>query len=258
MAVKQLRTSKQKKEEYFEISKDATIANDKDRIKKILGRELKLKAKNDSQIDLIRLIKSNEISFVSGKPGCGKTFVALAEALDLLISSGNKYTKIYLVKSIIMLKNEEMGFLPGDMKEKLYPHMMSFFITLDKLIGENRTTDLIESNIIKMQPLAYIRGATLDNCIIILDETQNVTLDNLRTLLTRIGEDSKIVCLGDENQIDLKQKGDSSLQVAMKLFSNNPKFGTLKMDDGVNVRNPIIDDIETIFQNYTKTLKEPK
>jgi phosphate starvation-inducible PhoH-like protein len=262
MSVKEGRpqkTSKQKKEEFFEISKDEQVKKDKDIIRKILGKELKLKAKNDSQIDLIRLIKSNEVNFVSGKAGCGKTFITLAEALDLLYSPNNQYHKIYLTKSVIVLKDEEMGFMPGDMKEKLTPHMMSFYITLDKLIGESKTNALMDARIINMQPLAYIRGTTLDNCIIILDETQNVTLKNLRTLLTRIGENSKIICLGDENQIDLKNINDSSLQTAMKIFANNDKFGVLTMDKGINVRNPIIDDIEDIFNNhYLKPEKSAK
>lgn len=212
---------------------------------------IKVVAKNNSQKKLINSIKNNEITICAGPAGTGKTYVAAAFALSLLRKASNNYMKIYLVKSVTTLKGEELGFLKGDMKDKVDPFMWSFYVNMEKVIADSSLKILVEKDIIKLLPLAYMRGATLDNCIIIADEMQNVSLDNSRTLLTRIGSNSKIILLGDINQIDLKKKNDSSLEVLLKIFKNTDEIGSILMSEkDTNVRNPLISVIESEYQTY--------
>lgn len=217
----------------------------------ILSRKkIKVVGKNDSQKELIRSIKENEITICTGRAGSGKTFVSLAYALNLL-QNNEKYQRLYLMKSVTTLKGEEIGFLKGDLNEKIEPFMWSFLINMEKIIDDSSIKNLMESDIIKPFPLAYTRGASLDNCIIIVDEIQNVSLDNARTILTRIGENSKMILLGDSNQIDLKNKYESSLHQLLEMFKDVNEIGTIKMNDSdSNIRNPIIDLIEVKYEEY--------
>lgn len=222
----------------------------KDDIGKIIPI-IKLVAKNDSQGNLIKSIKENEITISAGQAGCGKTYIALAYALNLIRKKENNYSKIYLVKSVTTLKSEEIGFLKGDLVEKIEPFMWSFFINLEKLISKESIKKLVDNNIIVPFPLAYMRGASLDNCIIIADEMQNVSLDNSRTLSTRIGSDSKLILIGDTNQIDMKDKENSSLNILLGLFNDVDNIGVVKMNENdINVRNPLITIIEEKFKSY--------
>jgi len=208
-----------------------------------------VKCKNENQKNLVRSIKENEITIVSGLPGTGKTFLACAEALKLL-KTRVKFKKILLVKSVIQLPGEELGYLPGDLKEKLDPYMISFIDNFEKIIGETMTRKLRDLGIINIQPLAFVRGRSIDNTIIIVDEAQNISVSNMRTLMTRIGDNSKMVILGDVKQKDIKKKSDSSLEVIMDKFKDLDGFGTVTLRDPDDVvRNPIIKVIESIFDD---------
>jgi len=237
-----------------------SVDNDISKIKKVIGsilpKDIKVIAKNNSQKELINSVKNNEITICAGLAGTGKTYVAIAYALSLLRKTSNRYKKIYLVKSVTTLKDEELGFLKGNLKDKIEPIMWSFMINMEKLISSISINMLIEKEIICPVPLAYIRGASLDDCIIIADEMQNVTLDNSRTLLTRIGSNSKIIILGDVNQIDIKNKKDSSLETLLKLFEDTLNMGVVKMsEEDTNIRNPLISVIESKFKNYFENQK---
>jgi phosphate starvation-inducible PhoH-like protein len=207
-----------------------------------------IKCKNENQKLVIESIKNNEITIVSGLPGTGKTFLACAEALKL-IKSKPKYKKILLVKSVIQLPGEELGFLPGDLKDKLEPYMISFIDNFEKIIGESLTNKLRELGLIQIQPLAFVRGRSIDNTIIIVDEAQNISIQNMRTLMTRIGDNSKMVILGDVRQKDIKNPKNSSLEVVIDKFEGIDGFGcvSLRNPDDV-VRNPVIKIIEKIFE----------
>ena len=163
------------------------------------------KCKNENQGKVRDSIRNNEITIVSGLPGTGKTYIACAEALKL-IKTKTKYKKVLLVKSITQLRYEELGSLPGDLNEKFDPFLGSFIDNFEKIIGESLTRKLRELGLINIQPLAFIRGRSIDNTIIIVDEAQNITLDNMRTLMTRIGDNSKMVILGDVKQKDIRNK----------------------------------------------------
>jgi phosphate starvation-inducible PhoH-like protein len=232
------------------------ISGIKEEIGRLLPPDIKIIAKNESQKKLINSIKNNEITICAGPAGTGKTFVAIAIALSLLRKAGNRYKKIYLVKSVTTLKGEELGYLKGDMKEKIDPFMWSFYIPIEKLILETSRKTLIEKEIIRPFPLAYMRGVSLDDCIIIADEMQNVNIDNSLTLMTRIGSNSKIILLGDMDQIDMKNKHDSSLEVILDMFTDTQSIGTIMMsEEDTNVRNPLITVIQNKFKEY---LKHPK
>lgn len=250
------KTSKKKRDEYIDISVDDIVSRQKDKIVGALIRDIKIKAKNESQHQLIRSIKENEITICTGPAGSGKTFVSLAFALGLLRAANNKYCKIYLVKSVTTLKGEEIGFLKGDLREKIEPFIWSFVLNAEKILPDNNIRMLIDADIIRPFPLAYARGASLDNAIIIADEMQNITFDNARTLLTRIGENSKMILLGDSNQIDLKNKNESSLEPLLNMFKDVKGFGCIRMDENdVNVRNPIINVIEDKFNEHVEARK---
>lgn len=179
------------------------------------------------------------------------TFVSVAYALTLLRKAGTDFKKIYLIKSVTTLKGEELGFLKGDMKDKIEPFMWSFMINMEKLISTSSINALMEKDIIRPFPLAYMRGASLDNCIIIADEMQNISLDNSRTLMTRIGSNCKLIVLGDTNQIDMRNKEESSLQKLLDIFENVDEIGVINMGmEDTNVRNPLITTIEEKYKNY--------
>lgn len=243
--------AKRKGEEEFIISEKEKIEQAKDIIKKTFLAKPKVVAKNLSQKALIKSIKDNEITICSGIAGTGKTYVSLAYALSLLADQKNKFITIYLVKSVTTLKNEEVGFLRGDLREKFEPFMMSFKINLEKVLDKTEMIDLFNSDILRPFPLAYIKGSSLDNCIIIADEIQNVSIDNCRTLMTRLGKNSKLILLGDSNQIDLKNKSESCLEPIMEMFNSINEIGTILMDENDdNCRNPLIKTIETKFKDY--------
>ena len=245
--------------ELTSVNSGEQISKVKDEIAKLVPPDIKIIAKNESQKKLINSIKNNEITICAGPAGTGKTFVALAIALSLLRKTSNRFKKIYLVKSVITLKGEELGYLKGDMKEKIDPFMWSFYIAIEKLILESSRKALIEKEIIRPFPLAYMRGVSLDDCIIIADEMQNVTFDNSRTLLTRIGSNSKLILLGDMNQIDMKNKYESSLETILDMFEDTPSFGSIMMSkEDTNARNPLITLIEEKFAEYEKLPKKKK
>jgi phosphate starvation-inducible PhoH-like protein len=209
---------------------------------------INIKCKTENQKKLINSIKQKEITICSGLPGTGKTFLSCAQALKL-IKGFAKYKRIVLIKSVTTLKNEEIGFLKGTMEEKMEPYIDSFMDNFRKLIGKSRTLKLRSLGIIEVLPIAFARGRSIDNSIIIIDEAQNVSLDNLRTLMTRIGDNSKMIILGDVKQKDIRNKKDSSLEVVLDKFKGVEGFGCVELRDPKDVvRNPIIKTIEEIFE----------
>jgi len=246
-------------EELTSVDNTGRILEIKANIKKLIKRDTKILAKNDSQKKLIQSIKNNEITICAGPAGTGKTYVALALALSILRKENNRFKTIFLVKSVTTLKNEEVGFIKGDLKDKIDPAMWSFFINIEKMIYKTTLSLLIAEDIIRPVPLAYIRGASLDDCIIIADEMQNVTLDNSRTLLTRIGSNSKLIVLGDTNQVDMKNKKESSLHKMLEIFKDVEKIGIIEMsEEDTNIRNPLISIIENKYREHINIENEKK
>lgn len=232
-----------------EQKKNDWIIDQKKIIRSIIDRDIRVSAKNESQKELIKNILTKEILICSGRAGTGKTFISLALALGLLRSENNGFVKIYLVKSVTTLKGEEIGYLKGDLKEKIEPFIWSFVLNVEKLIPDKLIRSIIDSDFIRPFPLAYARGTSIDNAIIIVDEVQNIDIDNMHTLMTRIGENSKMILLGDTKQIDLKNKRNSSLSKMIKMFNDVEEIGVVEMNpNDENVRNPLINIIEEKFE----------
>lgn len=192
-------------------------------------------------------IINKEITITSGQAGVGKTYIALSTALQLL---GNKHQKIILVKSVTTLPSEEIGFLKGGLEEKMQPFMMSYVGNLNKLCGERVTEELFKSKVIEILPLAYIRGLSIDNSIVIVDELQNIDPHTFKTVITRIGMNSKYIFMGDSEQVDRKDKSTSCLSKVMDIFKESELVGTIQFNDDDCVRNPIIKEVLTKLKEH--------
>jgi len=218
---------------------------------------LDYKYKNESQKNLMNLINDNKITIAAGPAGTGKTYLACAQALKLL-KSDSRFKKIILVKSVTVLEGEEVGFLKGDLKEKMLPFTISFLDNFQKIIGEGLTQIMLDQGFIEVLPLAYIRGRSIDNAIIIVDEAQNITQKNMRSTMTRIGTDTKMIITGDTKQIDMKNTKLSSLDLVVKLFENKEDIGTMSFSINDIVRDPIVKLIEETFDEWEDNYKTTK
>jgi len=208
-----------------------------------------VKCKTENQKALVNAIKEKEVIICSGPAGTGKTYLACAEALKL-IKRYAKYKKIVIVKSVTTLKNEEIGFLKGGLREKMEPFMFSFVHNFEKLVGQAITSRLRELKTIEELPIAYMRGINLDRSIIIIDEAQNISRENIRTIMTRLGKDSKMIFLGDERQQD--SKGGNGLTFLMDHFMDIEEIGCVQFNKSDVVRNPLIAKIERVFDSLQK------
>ena len=210
---------------------------------------IRVKCKTENQKALVNAIKEKEVVICSGPAGTGKTFLACAEALKL-IKRFTKYRKIVIVKSVTTLKNEEIGFLKGNLREKMEPFMFSFVHNFEKLVGQAITSKLRELKTIEEMPIAYMRGINLDRSIIIVDEAQNISQENMRTIMTRLGKDSKMIFLGDERQQD--SKGGNGLTFLMDHFADIEEISCIQFNKADVVRNPLIAKIERVFDSLQK------
>lgn len=172
--------------------------------------------KGPSQLKFIQAIKADDIVLSIGPAGTGKTFLAVAMAVEGLLK--RQFKKIVLVRPAVEA-GEKLGFLPGDISEKIHPYLMPLYDALNHMMEENRVRHLIDDGAIEIAPLAYMRGRTLNDAFIILDEAQNATKEQMKMFLTRLGFRSKMVVTGDITQIDLLNKNDSGL-VQVKTLLN--------------------------------------
>lgn len=221
---------------------------------------LDIKHKNETQKKLIQSIKANDVTICIGPAGTGKTLLSVFEALMLLKNNSDIYKEIKLVKSITQLKNEELGTLPGDEKDKLKFHMMSYLDAFHKLIGESKTNKLIEEGLIKMEVFGAIRGRSFTNAIIIIDEFQNISHDNAKTFLTRFSNNTKVIVLGDSGQIDLKNKKDSSLERLANRVKANPIEGVnvVEFSESETVRHRLTSYFISVFKETSESEIKPK
>ncbi len=208
-------------------SVSVTKVKSRTNVNEIIQFHEQLKCKNKTQKDLIASIEKNDVTICVGPAGTGKTLISIYEALRLL-KANSTFQKIVLIKSVTTLKDESVGFLKGTLDQKLEPVMYSFMYNFEKLIGKENTETLTELKMVESLPIAYLRGINIDNAIILIDEAQNITHDNMKTILTRLGENSKMVFLGDIEQIDLRNKKDSSMLKLIGRIRSKPT-------DGVNV-----------------------
>jgi phosphate starvation-inducible PhoH-like protein len=220
---------------------------------RIIGNKVNLKCKNIKQKEFANLIKEKEIVICSGPAGTGKSYVSIAIAIGLLQDADNSYNKLLIIRPAVEA-DENLGFLPGDLKEKLAPFLAPSIDIVDKIIGESSRIRLEESGDLKGEPLGFIRGKSIDNSIVIVEECQNMTPTQVKTLLTRIGYGSKFVISGDMDQSDrYKRIEDTGLYDAIKKHGHIPEIGVFEFDENDIVRNPLI---TKILKNYKDNTKE--
>ena len=202
-------------------------------------------AKTLKQDIYIREIKSNDLVFSIGSAGTGKTYLAVCYAVSEL-RKGN-YEKIILTRPAVEA-GESLGFLPGDLKEKVDPYLRPLYDALNDMLGTEQTQALIDKGTIEIAPLAYMRGRTLENSFIILDEAQNATVDQLKMFLTRLGFNSKMVVTGDISQVDLPQSKKSGLKVSANLLVDIKGVSVVTFEKFDVVRHPLVAKIIERFE----------
>ena len=203
-----------------------------------------IKVKNINQFKYMDMIQDSTITFGIGPAGTGKTFLAVASAVKLYTEQ--KIKKIVLTRPAVEA-GERLGYLPGDLSQKIDPYLVPLFDSLEYFFGNENLAYLIEKRNIEIVPLAYMRGRTLNNACIILDEAQNATKSQIKMFLTRLGENSKIIITGDESQIDLYSKENSGLQKTRKILSKIEEISVMEFQNTDIVRNPIVSKILEIF-----------
>jgi phosphate starvation-inducible PhoH-like protein len=210
---------------------------------------VKISAKTGGQAKYIEDLKNNEIVFSIGPAGTGKTYLAVAMAVDYL--KKGKVQRLILTRPAVEA-GEKLGFLPGTLYEKVDPYLKPLYDSLIDFLGVEKVNFYKEKGIIEIVPLAYMRGRTLNNSFIILDEAQNSTYQQMKMFLTRIGFNSQVVVTGDITQIDLEKKKDSGLLAVSKFLTNikGIKFNELKKSDVV--RNPLVKEIINAYEIFEK------
>jgi len=211
-------------------------------VQSFLRGKIDLKCKNKRQKDFVRLIDDNEITLCIGDSGVGKSYLSVIKSLQLF-KTGN-YDKIYIITPIVETEGESIGYLKGSLEDKLNPYLFSIYYIFDKIIGEDLRKKLIEHKVLETICISFLRGTNLDNCLVIADESQNITKKGILTLLTRIGHNSKFLISGDLNQIDrFKNPNDSGLKYAYENLQGVNNIGFIEFNKEDIVRNPIISDI---------------
>ena len=203
-----------------------------------------IKVKNVSQFKYIETIDNSTITFGIGPAGTGKTFLAVASAVKMY--NDEKIKKIVLTSPAVEA-GERLGYLPGDLSQKIDPYLVPLFDSLEYFFGNETLQYLIDKRNIEIVPLAYMRGRTLNNACIILDEAQNATVSQIKMFLTRLGEDSKMIITGDETQIDLNNKDFSGLKKTRKSLSNIEEISVVEFKNSDIVRNKIVSKILEVF-----------
>lgn len=206
-------------------------------------------AKTVNQKKLHDSIESNDLIFAVGPAGTGKTYTGVAMAVKALKEKEIK--KIILTRPAVEA-GENLGYLPGDLKEKLDPYMQPLYDALTDMIPYNKLEKFLEDRTIEIAPLAFMRGRTLDNAFVILDEAQNTTPAQMKMFLTRMGMNAKFMVTGDPGQVDLPRKDNSGLREAIKILSNKRGIKIIYLDDKDVIRHPIVKKVIDAYSNEEK------
>ena len=202
-------------------------------------------ARSEKQSDYIKALKENDIIMSLGPAGTGKSFLAVSVGVTMLMEK--KIERVILSRPAVEA-GEKLGFLPGDMKDKVDPYLRPLYDALYELFGIEKIDKKIESGEIEIAPLAFMRGRTLKNCFAILDEAQNATETQIKMFLTRIGENSKLIVNGDPSQIDLINKSQSGLIKSKNLLKDIKEIKVIEFDHNDVVRHPLVTKIIRAYQ----------
>ena len=201
--------------------------------------------KNRKQAALIDSIYANDITFGPGPAGTGKTYIAVALALKMLLS--HTVRKLILTRPVVEA-GESLGFLPGDLVQKINPYLRPLFDIMETLLPADVLRGMEESNTIEVAPLAYMRGRTLHNAVVILDEAQNTTKEQMKMFLTRMGEGSKLIITGDPSQSDIRGRSESGLVHAVSLIRTIDGIGTVEFSADEVVRHSLVQKIINAYE----------
>ncbi|MFC1564315.1 PhoH family protein [candidate division KSB1 bacterium] len=235
-AVRLLKTGRQDKQSKDELD-SIVLFTDKEFIK----------PRSEGQKSYIDAVNQNEIVFSVGPAGTGKTYLAVAMGVQHLKSK--KVKKIVLARPAVEA-GESLGFLPGDLREKIEPYLMPLYDSLNDMIPAARLKKLLDSNIIEIIPLAYMRGRTLNNAFVILDEAQNSTVLQMKMFLTRLGPDSRAIITGDITQVDLKEKAMSGLIQIQHILKGIPGIEFVYLEAADVVRHRLVKDIIEAYDRF--------
>ncbi len=212
-------------------------------------------ARNENQKRLVKAFDKNDLIFALGPAGSGKTYVAIALAVRAL---KNKEVRKIILSRPAVEAGEKLGFLPGEMKDKLDPYLQPLYDALQDMIPAARLKELMESNTIQIAPLAYMRGRTLSDAVIILDEAQNTTTHQIKMFLTRLGLGAKMIITGDITQIDLPSSVTSGLVQARKILKGVAGIGTIEFDKKDIVRHKLVQRIVAAYDDHDEHVREAR
>ena len=221
--------------------KDQPCDNQRQALSQLRRIKWGIEFRNENQKIFWNTIDKSDVTFCAGPAGCGKTYVAVYYALQKLAEKSNSIDGIIITKPLVEVGGEKLGHLPGDVDEKTAPFMQSFYYNMEQIIGKRRMEVLCNSGVIKVIPLAYMRGITLTDKIVILDESQNAQPGQLKTFLTRIGHGSKFVVTGDLMQSDIKTQ--NGLDDAVRRLSGVNGLGLCQFELKDVVRHQIVSEI---------------
>lgn len=219
----------------------------------ISGKPIKCKSENQQQ--LVDAYEKNDMVFATGPAGTGKTYLSIALAVRALKEKTAR--KIILSRPAVEA-GEKLGFLPGDMKEKIDPYLQPLYDALGDMLPAVKLQDMMEKNIIQIAPLAFMRGRTLSDAVVILDEAQNTTPAQLRMFLTRMGWDTKMIITGDMTQIDLPRGQRSGLSEALQILKDVEGIGFVELNKKDIVRHKLVTRIVNAYESHDDKEKEKK
>ena len=227
---------------------DKQLIFDQDIIVKGVNGKI-IKAKTTNLKKLVKESEKKDMVFAIGPAGTGKTYTSVALAVKALKEKNVK--RIILTRPAVEA-GESLGFLPGDLKEKLDPYLQPLYDALRDMIPHERLENFIEKRVIEVAPLAFMRGRTLDDAFVILDEAQNTTHSQMKMFLTRMGMNAKFIITGDPSQIDLPKNQQSGLQEAMKILQNVEEIGFIHLNESDVIRHPIVKKIILAYNQSEK------
>ena len=211
-------------------------------------------ARTDNQKKLVDAFNENDLLFATGPAGTGKTFVAIALAVKAL---KNKEVRKIILSRPAVEAGEKLGFLPGEMKDKLDPYLQPLYDALQDMIPANKLKEYMETNVIQIAPLAFMRGRTLNDAVVILDEAQNTTTHQIKMFLTRLGMNAKMIITGDMSQIDLPPTATSGLVQALHILKGTKGIGRVEFDKKDTVRRNLLQRIWDASVKFTQYRKQP-
>lgn len=208
-----------------------------------------ISARNPNQQRLVDAINGNSLTFALGPAGTGKTYIAIAMAVRAL---KNKEVRKLILSRPAVEAGEKLGFLPGDMKDKIDPYLQPLYDALEDMIPSVKLKEYMESNTIQIAPLAFMRGRTLNDAVIVLDEAQNTTTHQIKMFLTRLGQNAKMIVTGDATQIDLPRSTSSGLLHALRVLKGVKGIGRVEFQKGDIVRHPLVQRIVEAYEHYSE------